>query len=206
MPSLDWINEHTLSLFFATVVFVLSPGPGVMVMLSRAMSFGFFSGFAVAMGAVLGDLVYVVGVLFSLSSVIDWVVPYLPYVRWVGAIYLAYLGVMLSVRPVGDLHRVHRDSWVKLFGLGLITSLTNPKVMVFYFGFFPLFMDSSTTTPQSLMGLFWAWLAGFMVASVIIPAVGHCVGRSPAYVNRLALMNKVLGVVMMGVAVVLVLP
>lgn len=202
---IDFINGTTMGVFVATVIFVWSPGPGIMAMLARSMTYGFGGGFSLGLGTAMGDLFYVIVVLFSLSSFIDAMAPYLPYVRWAGACYLAYLGIVQFRTQGLKMEKTEKKSLLKTWTLGVVIAITNPKVMVYYFGFFPLFLHDTPATTQGVMPLFWAWLAGMVFAIVSFNLFAHYLGRMMTNPNTMTVMNRVLGILMVGVALVLVL-
>ena len=134
-------SVNYLSLMIATVLFVLTPGLGVALIISRTISDGFLRGIVVGMGLVLGDLTYASLVLLAFTGLADILQPYLFYLRILGAMYLVYLGVQQMRK--GKIHlddtAINRPIWQEL-GLYWMISVTNPKVMVFYIGFLPLFL------------------------------------------------------------------
>ena len=130
-----------IGLFFALIVFIITPGVGVAVLLARTITAGMTTGMLLGAGMIMGDLVYAGAVLLTLSSIADYIVPYLFYIRVFGAGYLGYLGFKQMQKGVLVIETEKKKSTnFKSFLFGLIISLTNPKVMVFYFGFLPLFV------------------------------------------------------------------
>ncbi len=131
----------------ASLVLAVTPGPGVLYIITRSLVHGRRSGLVSVAGVALGNLgnalaasVGLAG-LFAVSSLAFSVVKY------AGALYLVYLGVrMLRSSPVkhsavvstaAPLGRVFRD--------GFVVALLNPKTTVFFAAFLPQFLSSSTS-------------------------------------------------------------
>ena len=131
----------------AILVFLAIPGPGNLALLTATAQGGVRAGLAATLGVIAGDQVLlwlaVAGVAAVLVTHPAWFVA----VQWMGALYLGWLGWRLWRTRAGDgpvlrlrPHHYFRQAW-------LIT-LLNPKAIVFYMAFFPLFVD-----PQQHQGL-----------------------------------------------------
>ena len=142
----------TLALAAATFVFVVTPGPGIVALLSRTLARGIASGLLIGVGLILGDFIYLIAVLASLHTVADEVANYMIYVRVIGAAFLAYVGYKQWVavpwlrEDVRKSGAVPSGSIWQTLGAGIAISGTNPKVMVFYLSFLPQFVDLSQLT------------------------------------------------------------
>ncbi len=133
----------TLALFFAMLVLAVLPGPGVMLVMLRTLSHGFAAGAAAAVGIVAGDFVFIALAIYGLSTLSQLLGSFFLVVKYAGAAYLIYLGVkMLLTKPSENKttlnptvrHATH-------FFAGLLTTLSNPKAILFYISFFPAFID-----------------------------------------------------------------
>lgn len=133
----------------ATAVFAASPGPGILAASATSLNSGVRPALALSAGIIAGDLVYLLFALFGLAAVAEHLGDFFVFVRYAGAAYLVYLGVMLWRAP---------DTWVappaggriSPFGRGVLISLGNPKVMAFYLGFLPAFWPLGALTGQDL--------------------------------------------------------
>jgi threonine/homoserine/homoserine lactone efflux protein len=123
---------------------VLTPGPNTMYLVSRSISQGARAGLLSLLGTGLGFLVYMVMANVGLS-VVFLAVPWL-YVAFkgAGAVYIGYLAYE-ALRPNGsglfDPRRLERDSNWRLFRMGLVTNLLNPKAAIMYLALIPQFVD-----------------------------------------------------------------
>ena len=77
-----------IALFLIAFVFVITPGPGTLAVFAKSVSQGFMPAFYLSFGMVLGDLVYLSVVIFSLEMFSDLITPIMDYVRIFGGAYL----------------------------------------------------------------------------------------------------------------------
>jgi len=134
------------SLFtFAAAILLLAtaPGPGVFATVARALANGFSHAAVLVLGIVLGDLIFLLLAIYGLSSLAEFLGSFFTFVKFAGGFYLIWLGIQI-VRSKGtkeQIHKVREPSWSKNFLSGLAITLANPKVIFFYLGFLPTFVD-----------------------------------------------------------------
>lgn len=131
---------------FAAAMFILAvtPGPGVFAAVSQALSSGFRSSLELIAGIVLGDIVFLLTAIFGLSALVHILGDLFFIVRLAGGLYLIRLGwKMLTAEP--DISEIktesRRSDAVQRFFSGFLLTLANPKVILFYAGFLPGFVD-----------------------------------------------------------------
>ena len=133
----------------AMLILAASPGPGVFATTARALASGFRPALAVMWGIVLGDVIFLLFAVFGLSMVARILGNLFFIVKACGGAYLIWLGIKIwRQRPESDLSHQNpavRSRWGN-FASGLIITLSNPKVILFYCGFLPTFLDLSTLT------------------------------------------------------------
>ena len=139
----------------AIVVFQLIRGPGTLAILNATARNGVRAGLGAVLGTLIGDLLYMVAAVAGLAAVMK-ATPFLFQVlQWFGAAYLCWMGVaLLRARVAGDPSRPEpRRPARAYFRQAFAVSLTNPKVILFFVAFFPLFLrpDSSDTTLLAMM-------------------------------------------------------
>ncbi|GAC66377.1 LysE family translocator [Gordonia soli] len=123
---------------------VLTPGPNMIYLVSRSLSQGVTAGLVSLGGTVIGFIVYMTMANLGLAAVFV-VVPWL-YValKVAGAVYLLYLAWQV-LRPGGvavfETRDLPGDSARRLFGMGLLTNLLNPKAAIMYVALIPQFID-----------------------------------------------------------------
>ena len=150
----------------AIVVFLAIPGPGNFALLTSTAKGGLWGGAGATLGVILGDQVLlwaaVAGVAAVLASHPQWFMG----VQWAGAAYLGYLGVRLlwaregSAPPI----RIEPRHYLRQ---ALFITLLNPKAIVFYMAFFPMFID-----PQRHQG--WVTFAAMALTIASITAL-YCI-------------------------------
>jgi leucine efflux protein len=124
----------------AIVLFLAIPGPGNLALITSTSKGGMAGGLAATMGVIAGDQVLMWLAVAGVATVLATYPAAFAAVQWLGAVYLAWLGwKMLSAKP-GDAPVLNiRPS--HYFQQALAITLLNPKAIVFYMAFFPLFVD-----------------------------------------------------------------
>ncbi|MES2532133.1 MAG: LysE family transporter [Pseudomonadota bacterium] len=124
----------------AIVLFLLIPGPGNLALITSTGKGGIRGGLAATLGLILGDQVLMWAAVGGVAAVLAGYPAAFKVVQWVGAVYLAWLGFkMLRAKP-GDAPILNIRPRQYLRQAFTIT-LLNPKAIVFYMAFFPLFID-----------------------------------------------------------------
>lgn len=137
-------------LAFAGAIFLLAitPGPGVFATISRGLASGFNNAAFVVLGIVIGDIIFLLLAIFGLSAIATILGDFFVIVKYLGGAYLLYLGYKILTSKVDDtnVEGVIELSWKKNFFSGLLITLANPKVILFYLGFLPTFVNLQTLT------------------------------------------------------------
>jgi threonine/homoserine/homoserine lactone efflux protein len=125
------------------LLLVLTPGPNMIYCVSRALSQGPAAGMISLAGVLLGFVAHLAAATLGLTAVLAAVPLAFDALRIAGAAYLLWLG-WEALRPGGGSPFVARQLPVdrpgRLFRMGLLTNLLNPKVAIFYLSFFPQFL------------------------------------------------------------------
>ncbi|WP_060873317.1 LysE family translocator [Myroides odoratus] len=139
------IPFQALLLFaLAALILAITPGPNMVYLISRTLSQGQKAGLISLLGVIIGFLFHIVLVSFGLTAVL-FTIPYAYTVlKWTGALYLVYLAFQ-ALKPNGkNIFAVEQtlkvDAPSKLFSIGFLTNVLNPKVAVFYLSLFPQFI------------------------------------------------------------------
>lgn len=129
-------------LIAATVVFLMLPGPGTFCVLTCAGQRGLRGGFTALAGLMLGDAVLIFLAAIGVAALLKANPLLFHGVQYLGAAYLAWLGFKLLGAPQeGGEGAVVPFSNAADFRRGFLVTLINPKAIVFYMAFFPLFID-----------------------------------------------------------------
>jgi threonine/homoserine/homoserine lactone efflux protein len=154
------LKEKNLTLYLAIgfsvamLVLAASPGPGVFATIARALASGFRPSLAVICGIVLGDIIFMLFAAFGLSMVARALGNLFVIVKICGGAYLIWLGVRIWLKKpesVTENQNLNNHSQWGNFATGLVITLSNPKVVLFYCGFLPTFLDLSALTLTDLV-------------------------------------------------------
>lgn len=143
MPSLDSI----IAVILAGFALSISPGPSMLYVLSRSVGQSRAAGLASVFGLALGGMLLAVAAALGLAVIFarfDWLVLAL---RYVGSVYLLWLGVGMIRDVYGDtqvpfeVQKVNRKPIFQIIWQGVLVELLNPKTVLFFALFLPPFVD-----------------------------------------------------------------
>jgi len=124
----------------AIVLFLAIPGPGNLALITSTGKGGIRGGLAATLGVIAGDQVLMWMAVAGVAAVLATYPAAFFAVQWLGAAYLAWLGWrMLTAKP-GDAPVLNIRPR-QFFRQAVTITLLNPKAIVFYMAFFPLFVD-----------------------------------------------------------------
>ena len=133
---------------FAGAMFLLAitPGPGVFATVARALASGFAHASVVVLGIVIGDLVFLLLAIYGLAAIAGLLGGFFILVKLGGAGYLIWLGMQMwrSQTVAITAKAIEENAWSANMISGLLITLGNPKVILFYLGFLPAFVDLAT--------------------------------------------------------------
>lgn len=198
---------QTLALFAAaSALLALTPGPNLLYLVSRTLCQGRRAGIVSLAGTSLGFVFHVFAAALGLSAVFLTVPVLYDIVRYAGAAYLLWLA-WDALRPGGRAVFSPRvlppDTPARLFRMGVLTSVLNPKVAMFYLALFPQFIDATqgSVLTQGLALGFLQIVVNVASDLVFVLAAGlitRWLAQRPLWA---AVQRWVLGVVLAGIAV-----
>jgi threonine/homoserine/homoserine lactone efflux protein len=194
------------ALVIATFIFVITPGPGIVAIISTSLSRGFYYGSILSLGLILGDIVYLLVAIFGLSLLVGILGDFFLIVRIVGGIYFLYLGYTMVSSKVNrfELDKNVSHSKKKTLFQGLFISLSNPKVILFYLGFLPAFMDLKTLTSTDIVIvtvlIFFTLLAGALLYAYMVAKMKEIVKDE----SKIKKLNQIAGTLMILVGLFLI--
>ncbi|MCW5669849.1 MAG: LysE family translocator [Hydrogenophaga sp.] len=139
VPLNDWLLFAGAALLMA-----LTPGPNMVYLISRSICQGRRAGVISLFGVVAGFLVHMFTAAVGLTALFMAVPLAYEILKWAGAAYLLYLAwqaVKPGARSPFEARDLPQDSPRKLFAMGFLTNLLNPKIAVFYLAIFPQFVS-----------------------------------------------------------------
>jgi Putative threonine efflux protein len=154
-----------LSFFVIMVALAAMPSASVALVVARSASLGVRNGIAVAIGIVVGDLVFVVMALLGMTVLAAAVGSLFSVFKYAGGIYLIWLGVKLLKSKETERVQAHdsrRSTLLASFVSGLLLTLGDMKAILFYASLFPMLIDTSGLVLRDLA----------LIVSVTIIAVG----------------------------------
>ncbi|WP_407177327.1 LysE family translocator [Bradyrhizobium sp. STM 3562] len=135
---------------------VLTPGPNMIYLISRSITQGPAAGIVSLGGVALGFVFYMLCAAFGITALL-FAVPYAyDGLRFAGAAYLLWMAWQ-AIKPNGrspfQVKKLAVDGPRKLFVMGLVTNLLNPKIAMLYLALLPQFIDpaSGSVLVQSLV-------------------------------------------------------
>jgi threonine/homoserine/homoserine lactone efflux protein len=124
----------------AIVLFLAIPGPGNLALITSTSKGGVRGGLAATLGVIAGDQMLMWLAVAGVATLLVTYPAAFYAVQWLGAVYLAWLGWKLLTAQPGDAPVLNIRPR-QYFQQALAITLLNPKAIVFYMAFFPLFVD-----------------------------------------------------------------
>jgi threonine/homoserine/homoserine lactone efflux protein len=137
-----FLDPAKLTLFLAaTVVLIVTPGPAVLYVVTRSISQGRAAGIASVLGVGLGNFAHAIAAALGLSAVLASSALAFSVVKYLGAIYLIYLGVrkFLSRETALEIATFQPALLSAVFRQGFVVAVLNPKTALFFLAFLPQF-------------------------------------------------------------------
>jgi threonine/homoserine/homoserine lactone efflux protein len=127
----------------AALAVMLTPGPNMLYCVSRALCQGRLAGWISVLGVQAGNVVHITASTLGLTALLAAMPMLYDAIRFAGAAYLLWLAWQ-AVKPGGrglfEAQELPHDSYAKLFRMGLVTNLLNPKQLVFFTSIFSQFL------------------------------------------------------------------
>jgi threonine/homoserine/homoserine lactone efflux protein len=183
----------SLTLFIAASwVLILTPGPDMIYVLTRGIAQGKQAGVVSALGVTLGILVHTLAAALGLAIVLQTSALAFRIVKYVGALYLLYLGMKtLKDRSSLTLAPGHQPRQLRtLFWQGVLSNVTNPKVALFFLAFLPQFVHPNqghVPVQMIMLGLIFAFFGVIYLSGLGYTAghVGTWIAQHPRYLKPL---------------------
>jgi threonine/homoserine/homoserine lactone efflux protein len=185
---------------------VLTPGPNMIYLISRSLAQGSAAGMVSLGGVALGFVFYMLCAAFGITALL-FAVPYAyDALRFGGALYLLWLAWQV-LKPNGrspfQVRELPVDSPRKLFAMGFVTNLLNPKIAMLYLALLPQFIDpalGSVLIQSIVLGTIQIVLSVSVNAGIALTA-GSITGFLSARPAWLKAQRWLMGTVLAGFAV-----
>jgi len=151
----------------AILIFLALPGPGTFALLTATGKAGMRGGAAATTGVILGDQVLLWLAVAGVSALLAAHPAVFRVVQWGGAAYLAWIGLRLLLARDGapPMVRMHAGRYLRQ---AFLITLLNPKAIVFYMAFFPLFIDPATHRGLPTFAVMAVTIAGITAAYCLL--------------------------------------
>ncbi len=198
-------HVHLLAFGLVALGMVLTPGPNMIYLISRSICQGKRAGFISLGGVALGFVFYMLCAAFGITAFV-FAIPYAyDLLRFGGAAYLLYLAWQ-TIRPGGSspfsVKDLPIDAPNKLFMMGFITNLANPKIAIMYLSLLPQFIQPGhgSVLGQSLaLGCVQIFISLMVNAVIVIVAgsIAEFLSGRPSWIKA---QRWLMGTVLAGLA------
>ena len=204
------IEPAKFALFIAVSwALIIAPGPDMIYVITRGIAHGRRAGMLSAIGVICGILVHTFAAAFGLTLVFQTSAFAFLIVKYLGAMYLIYLGIVSwrDKKAFGLQTSSTPVSSYRLFWQGVLSNVLNPKIAIFFLAFLPQFVDkagSQVTLQLIMLGLTFAFL-GLLFLLVIgysSGTIGSWITDRPQYTHFL---GRLSGAILIGLGVRLAL-
>lgn len=190
----------------AVVVFLAIPGPGNLALITSTGKGGIRAGLAATFGVIMGDQLLMWLAVAGVAAVLQAEPAVFTAVQWLGAAYLAWLGVRMLLAKAGDEPIINIRPG-HYFRQAMAITLLNPKAIVFYMAFFPLFVDRAQHRGLPTFAFMAVTIAAltFLYAATVVLLTHRLADRLRASPRTARALNRVAGTLLIGFGVKLAL-
>lgn len=166
--------------FYAVAILILflTPGPVWLALVARALSGGFASAWPLALGVLVGDLIWPLLAILGVSWVVSVYGGFLIVLKWVATAMFVGMGILLirhADKAISSDSKLTRPGMWAGFLAGLVAIMGNPKAILFYMGVLPGFFDLQAITVLDI--------AAIVLISMFVPLLGNLM--LAAFVDRI---------------------
>jgi threonine/homoserine/homoserine lactone efflux protein len=183
----------------AIIIFLAIPGPGNLALITSTGKGGVKGGLAATLGVIAGDQVLMWAAVAGVAALLLAYPAAFHVVQWAGAAYLAWIGAKMllakpGAKPILNIKPHH------YFRQASLITLMNPKAIVFYMAFFPLFVDPARHQGLLTFGVMAATIATltFLYGLIVVLLTHHLAERMRANPLIGRVLEKVAGTFLIG--------
>jgi leucine efflux protein len=183
----------------AVLLFLALPGPGTFTLLTATGKGGFRAGAAATFGVIAGDQVLLWLAVAGVAALLAAYPAVFKAVQYLGAAYLAWIGLRLLVAKEGGAPVIDLKPG-RYFRQAALITLLNPKAIVFYMAFFPLFIEPAAHRGAITFGAMAVTIAAItLVYCLLLCAFANAVAAKVRAHRRIArLLERAAGVFLIG--------
>ncbi|MEM9003958.1 MAG: LysE family translocator [Cyanobacteria bacterium P01_F01_bin.86] len=158
--------EIWLAFVAASIILLIIPGPTILTVISYSLSHGRRANIPLVAAVALADSTAMTMSLLGLGTILAASAFWFGVVKWIGGLYLLYLGIKLLLTnvPSGEVTSLRQSGprW-KLFANTYLVTALNPKGIIFFAAFLPQFINTNAKVSSQL----WLLALTFVVLSVV---------------------------------------
>jgi leucine efflux protein len=190
----------------AVIVFLAIPGVGNLAIITSTTKGRVIGGLAATLGVIVGDQVLMWLAVAGVAAVLTANPALFGIVQYAGALYLGYLGIRMVLAKPGDAPVLDMKPR-RFFQQAMLITLLNPKAIVFYMAFFPLFVDPARHQALLTFGMMALTIAALtLLYCVVVIGITHFAAHRMRRIPRMSLwMNRIAGAMLLGFGVKLAL-
>lgn len=187
----------------ATLIVLAIPGPTIMLVVSYALAQGRKSASASVLGVGLGDATAATASLLGLGAVLAASATLFTVLKWVGAIYLFWIGLkMWRNRPAAlEPHAVAEAPGRKVFLHAFVVTALNPKGIIFFMAFLPHFIAAEAPVAPQLVLLGATFVVLGVVNAALYALAASAVGNRLRSPRAMSIVNRLGGGFLMSAAI-----
>ncbi|HEY2871642.1 MAG TPA: LysE family transporter [Reyranella sp.] len=183
----------------AVVVFLAIPGVGNLAIITSTGKGGIVGGLAATLGVIVADQILMWLAVAGVAAVLTANPGLFGLVQYAGALYLAWIGIRMILSKPGDAPVLNMQPH-HFFRQAMLITLLNPKAIVFYMAFFPLFVDPARHQGFTTFGVMAATIATltFLYCVTVISITHFAADRMRASPRIAVWLNRVAGTMLVG--------
>lgn len=199
--------QNYSSFIMAVIAFQLFPGAGTVTILNATARRGVSIGMSTVLGTITGDFIYMLAAVLGLSAILASYPETLEIAQWIGVIYLCWIGFRFL--RISEIEQSYNTSYTEgvwdYFRQALAVSLTNPKVVMFFMAFFPLFLNAESKPVTFFILMTHVTVISFLYQTCLV-LVGNAAAQSLSkWKNAKLIAKRLVGISFIGFGIKLAL-
>ncbi len=188
------------------LVFMITPGSSHLLMISNSISYGFNRSIATAIGDLTANALQMLAAGLGLSAIIMTSQNALSIIKWVGVLYLLYIGIKMFLKKDLSNKSPSKDKVISLKSLwlqGFLTSSANPKAIIFFAALFPQFINSTNGFALQFLVLSITYIVidGLFLSTYGLSAnwlAKRLKGKANIFINKIGASFLIIAAIMLG--------
>ena len=192
--------QNYYSFIVAILLFQLIPGAGTIAILNATARNGIKAGLGAVMGTLLGDFAFMIAALAGLAAIMQQNPFLFELLQYFGAAYLVWLGIGLlraKIKPNTGKVEPQKSAFV-YFKQAFFVSITNPKVMLFFVAFFPLFLRPNATNMTLVAMILHVSLISLIYQALLVLLGNSLARKLKAFPLARTIATRLAGVALVG--------